>query len=252
MNLAEYGKNKKEQERICDLMDLAEKVKGTSVIDIGARDGDISQLLTNYFDVVTALDILQPNIKHKKIVCVKGDVTALQFPTNSFDLVFCTEVLEHIATNQLEKACSEIERVAKHHILIGVPYKQDIRVGRTTCYTCGKKNPPWGHVNVFDEKRLKRLFKGTEVSRISFVGNNDKATNFISTFLMDLSGNPYGTYKQKESCIYCGSKLLYPPERNLLQKILTRIATYLTILQKQFITFHPNWIHMLLVKKKKA
>ena len=38
---------------------------------------------------------------------MRGDVTQLEFPNDSFDVVFCTEVLEHVAA--LQKACFEIE-----------------------------------------------------------------------------------------------------------------------------------------------
>jgi hypothetical protein len=70
----------------------------------------------------------------------------LGFADDFFDFVLCAEVLEHIPTASLSRACSELGRVSKHYVLIGVPYRQDIRVGRTTCWSCRKKNPPWGHI----------------------------------------------------------------------------------------------------------
>src|SRR3990172_961698 len=225
---------------------------GGLAIDIGARDGYVSVLLTDYFDVVTALDLDKPSIEHEKVYCVKGDITELNFPNESFDLVFCAEVLEHIPKRQLDKACLELCRVAKNYVLIGVPYKQDIRIGRTTCYNCGKVNPPYGHVNVFEENRLTRLFHGMEVQNISFVGENYEATNYLSTCLMDLAGNPYGTYSQKESCIYCSSKLIAPSRRSYLQKAQTRLAHYINRAQKPFVNAQPNWIHILFRKQAKT
>ena len=123
-----------------------------------------------------------------------------------------------------------LERVAKKHLILGVPYKQDIRVRRTTCYTCGKIQPPWGHLNRFDIKKLRRLFPKSTINKISFLGENYERTNFISAFLMDLAGNPDGTYNHEEQCIHCGAKLKKCPKRNVLQKILIRTAFYLRIL----------------------
>jgi len=98
-------------------------------------------LLVELFDEVTALDLEKPTISHDKIACVQGDIINLDFDDNTFDLVFCAEVLEHIPPHLLERATSELSRVSREFLLIGVPYKQDIRVGRTTCYSCGAKNP---------------------------------------------------------------------------------------------------------------
>jgi hypothetical protein len=248
MDLAEYRNSAREKERVADLMGLV-PTHGESALDIGARDGFISKLLAERFLKVTSLDLDRPEIVHERILCVKGDVTALDFPDASFDLVFCAEVLEHIPPKKLAAACSELSRVSRRHVLIGVPFKQDIRVGRLTCLACGKASPPWGHVNSFDENRLRGLFPDCEVTRTSFVGLADKGTNFLSRLLMDLAGNPYGTYSQSEPCVHCGAVFVGPPERTLVKKVLTRAAFCVGYLQAPFLEQHPNWIHLLLEKR---
>lgn len=246
-----YRESERERERTADLIRLL-PAGGAWALDVGARDGYFSLLLAERFRRVTALDLEQPTITHKRIHCKKGDITDLDFHSDSIDFVFCAEVLEHVPTQLLKKACSELSRVTANYILIGVPYKQDIRVGRTTCYTCGKKNPPWGHVSVFDEHRLRLLFPKFKIEKLSFVGIRNAATNGFSAFLMDLAGNPYGTYHQDEPCVHCGGKLKRPPERNFPQKIFTRLAFYARNIQKPFVTTHPNWIHILFKKTKNS
>ncbi|MFH1563682.1 MAG: class I SAM-dependent methyltransferase [Nitrospirota bacterium] len=238
-----------EEERISNLINIIPKGRH-SVLDVGARDGKISILLTAFFKNITALDLQKPNISDKNIISLQGDVTHLEFPDDSFDTVICTEVLEHIPHNLLRKACDEISRVVKYDIVISVPYKQDIRVGRTTCLSCGKKNPPWGHVNVFDENYLNELFQGLICKQISFVGENKSKTNFVATLLMDLAGNSYGTYNQKERCIYCQEKLQQPSVSTLSQKIYTKLALYLNSIQGYFISPEPIWIYVVYSKRK--
>ncbi|MHB1198219.1 MAG: class I SAM-dependent methyltransferase [Polaromonas sp.] len=245
MDLTEYRNSASEKARLSDLMSLLPE-EGSAVLDVGARDGFISRLLADHFSTVTALDLEQPLIEHERIQCVKGDITALGFADASFNLVFCAEVLEHIPTHLLVTACRELARVSRDYVLIGVPYKQDIRVNRTTCGNCGKVNPPWGHVNRFDENRLAELFPGFTVAKQSFVGETDAQTNPLSCALMDMAGNPYGTYSQEEPCIHCGASLTPPPERKLWQKVLTKVAFTTTRVQKLFLAPHPNWIHLLL------
>jgi hypothetical protein len=250
MDLTAHRNKDIEKARAADLMAILPEDCGANALDVGARDGWYSVLLANRFDKVTALDLQMPNIRHPKIECVKGNAVKLDFNDGEFELIFCTEVLEHIPTGQLIKVCSEIERVASKYIIIGVPFKQDIRVARTKCYTCGKRNPPWGHINSFDENYLRNLFSKCDVKKISFVGNSNECTNTLSVFLMDFAGNPYGTYHQEEPCIWCGANLKKPPSRTITQKISTKMAFFIQNLQKTFHRSHPNWIHILFKKRK--
>jgi SAM-dependent methyltransferase len=247
MDLTEYRASFAEQQRTADLLRLM-PTKGQRALDIGARDGYFSLLMTARFEWVAALDLTKPNIPHPSIQCVEGNAAEMRFPDNAFDFVFCAEVLEHIPTSILHKVCQEIERVASHRILIGVPYKQDTRVGRTTCCSCGKSNPPWGHVNSFDEQRIKKLFRTCEVEAISFVGQSTSQTNSLSAALMDFSGNPYGTYDQEEPCVHCGQPLFSPPKRTAAQLVATKLAFWSRRATEIFVKPRGNWIHVVLRK----
>ena len=249
MDLTDYRSSASEQARIGNLLAMIPG-KGDIALDVGARDGFISKLLVNHYSSVIALDLAQPDIEHERVICMQGDITALKIDSNTIDLVFCAEVLEHIPERLLETACRELARVSKEYVLIGVPFKQDIRLGRTTCGCCGKVNPPWGHVNSFDEKRLAKLFPGLLVDKQSFVGETAEQTNAFSSKLMDMAGNPYGTYSQEEACVHCGGNLGRPKARKLWQKVLTKVALIAQGFQKPFVKPHGNWIHVLLRKPR--
>jgi ubiquinone/menaquinone biosynthesis C-methylase UbiE len=53
---------------------------------------------------------------------VLGEVTDMPFMSNSFDLVVCFQVLEHIPFNDFDRALSEIARVTKRKAIISLPY----------------------------------------------------------------------------------------------------------------------------------
>jgi hypothetical protein len=248
MDLTAYRERPDEQARIKDLLRIVPKGRST-ILDIGARDGYVSKRLSVFFKSVTALDLEKPDFQFKNVIPVKGDVTRLDFDDCSFDVVLCVEVLEHIPLDHLSKACEEIKRVAKYEVVIGVPYRQDIRIGRTTCLSCGKKNPPWGHVNSFNENKLRKLFDGMMPIATSFVGQKKGRTNALSTFLMDLAGNPWGTYDQEEVCICCGNKLMPPlQKRTITQRIFSALSHYLNLIQRPFGITTPKWIHIVFKK----
>jgi len=229
-----------ERERTADLMQLVPRGYRT-VLDAGARDGYYSAQLTEYFESVTALDLSKPEIHHERVFCVAGDLTKLSYPDESFDVVLCSEVLEHIPA--LEQAVSEIKRVAKHAIVIGVPYKQDIRVGRATCVKCGKVNPPWGHINVFDKDRIERLFRPFRVVRQVLTGIDSERTNTLATWFSDRGRNPYGIYGPEQRCLHCGSSLDSKPFRSFTHKVWGAVGVRLMNVQSALSKPHANWIH---------
>jgi SAM-dependent methyltransferase len=234
-----------ELQREQDLMRLIPKGR-RSVLDIGARDGHYSRLLRQHFQEVTAIDLAKPTFSIPGVRTMQGDVRRLHFPDASVDCVFCTEVLEHVPG--VEQAAEEIARVAKHEVVIGVPYRQDIRLGRTQCRRCGARNPPWGHVNSFDEARLSRLFRSLRLSQTSYVGATSQRTNWLSAALMDMAGNPWGTYEQEEPCVQCGATLEAPEHSPLFQKVCAKAGFWLTGIQIRLARSRPNWIHVVFTK----
>ncbi len=239
-----------EKARMDDLLMHMLPTGFSTALDVGTRFGHLSKRLADHFDCITALDLELPDIQHDKIVNAQGNVTCLKYPNDNFDVVYCEEVLEHLPQDILTQACAELSRVARHHLIIGVPYRQDIRFGQTTCFTCGKKNPPWGHINSFDENKLIKLFPDLRLEKATYIGESKDVTNFVSTLLMDLAGNPYGTYSQDEPCLHCGARLKSPPERNIFKKIFTRLALILRKSQLYFVKPFPRWIHVMLTKNE--
>jgi SAM-dependent methyltransferase len=241
----QYRQAPTERSRIEDLLRLLPQ--GQTLLDIGAREGYFSRIFAESFAEVTALDLTRPTFQIDRVKTVAGDVTRLDFPDNAFDVVFCAEVLEHVP--ELARACLEIERVSRRYCLIGVPFQQDTRLGKTTCARCGRTNPPYGHVNTFTESKLRGLFPGCEAAQVSFVGNTSDATNWLAALLLDWAGNPWGTYSQEEPCIHCGAELIAPASRSIWQRGCGAAGATLEKLQTSWSAPHGNWIHILFEKR---
>jgi ubiquinone/menaquinone biosynthesis C-methylase UbiE len=105
-----------------------------SVLDIGCGEGFISAEINRHFPdmKITAIDFDAEAVKKAQnlhgsgggggnIVFQRGDIYNLEFQNNSFDIVLCLEVLEHL--EHPEDALKEIYRVCKKHLVISVPHE---------------------------------------------------------------------------------------------------------------------------------
>lgn len=89
----------------------------TSVLEIGPGDQIVTSIMKKNGIEVTTVDIderLRPD--------VLASVDSLPFPESAFDLVLCSEVLEHLPYEIFSKAIAELRRVSKKHVVIGLPH----------------------------------------------------------------------------------------------------------------------------------
>jgi len=91
--------------------------------------------------------------------CAAGDILSLPFPGEIFDLVICSEVMEHIPDDR--RAANEILRVLKPggNLVVSVPryYPEKICWKLSTAYYSANG----GHVRIYTKQRIRRLFENT-------------------------------------------------------------------------------------------
>ena len=83
---------------------------------------------------------------------LKGSAYKIPFPDNFFDLVICSEVLEHL--HEYNDAVKEMHRVLKPggKLYASVPASWPEKI----CWNLSKdyQNQPGGHLRIFDQKKL--------------------------------------------------------------------------------------------------
>ncbi len=97
---------------------------------------------------------------------IQGDVRQLPFADNSFDIVICLEVLEHLEREDGEKLLKELERVAKRQVILSTPvgkYKQGVFDG----------NPHQEHKYIWNPDEMKE--KGYRIKGIGLRNLGGKA-----------------------------------------------------------------------------
>ena len=117
----------KEREKIVDsFISRCENVN--SFLDAGCAEGHYLSKFQEKFKENVGLEFdehrslrASQNLSKKALV-VRGSVENLPFKDNSFDLVLCSEVLEHIP--DWKKALSELQRVSRKYIVLTIPLEK--------------------------------------------------------------------------------------------------------------------------------
>jgi len=103
---------------------------GASVLDVGCGAGDNLRYVLRDRASFYGLEYAEATARvAQRILAGKADIrsgsaTDLRFEDDTFDLVLCIEVLEHIA--DAEKACGEIARVMKNQgaLILSLPFRR--------------------------------------------------------------------------------------------------------------------------------
>lgn len=122
-----------------------------SVLDAGTGHGVLMNyfLLNNNYSNVVAIDKnarqgiveLSPYQDFKIM-----SVCKLEFDTNAFELVTCTEVLEHLPTEeQFNQALHELRRVSSKTLIVSLPFEEQEPLEKD-------------HYHRFDLEKIKQLF----------------------------------------------------------------------------------------------
>lgn len=108
------------------LLSEIKKLKPTSLLDVGCGEGfTLDKLMQvhaakkyagiEYVDAAIALG----KKLHPHVPITKGNIYQLPYKANTFDVVLCSEVLEHL--EHPEEALKELQRVTKHYLVLSVP-----------------------------------------------------------------------------------------------------------------------------------
>ena len=108
------------------LLDQAKQLKPDSILDVGAGEGFVLEALrtSKIAKKLEGIEYMDEAIKlgkklHPDVTIKKGDIYKLPYKADSFDLVICTEVLEHL--EDPKAALGELKRVSKKYLILSVP-----------------------------------------------------------------------------------------------------------------------------------
>ena len=146
----------------------------SSVLDAGCGEGETLVRLDSLPRQGTAaIDLSEQAIRHVRdrvpwVDASVANVANLPFDDDSFDLVLCLEVLEHLP--EPGAALDELARVSRGNVVVSVPHEPWFRIGSLLRgkYVRALGNHP-EHVNHWNRRTLPALL-GSRFREIRLVG----------------------------------------------------------------------------------
>lgn len=119
------GRERKAHTMVSVLEDFsAANLQDLRLLNVGGSTGIIDDYLASYFGSVTGIDIdedaiayAQKNYRKDNLIFQVGDALDLQFPNDSFDVVICSQVYEHVPD-----ACLMMDEIFRVLVPGGVCY----------------------------------------------------------------------------------------------------------------------------------
>lgn len=128
--------------------------QGDKILDVGVGLGRLLSYFKNVdkFGIDISVGMAKESRK-KGIEACKGNVEKLPYVDNLFDMVVCTDVLEHVF--DLNKTVSEIKRVLKPngYLIVRVPWEEDMRGYLASSYPY-----EYVHLRMFSRSSLQLFF----------------------------------------------------------------------------------------------
>jgi len=136
------------------LFRIVRRYVADDILDIGAGSGALIRLLIDKGFNAKGVDLYSTADG-----IIQGTITNLPFADRTFNTVFCCDVIEHLAQEQIDKGLTETARVLKKggHLIITTPYNEDLKLNSVVCPECGHQFHRFGHLQSFDQMRITEL-----------------------------------------------------------------------------------------------
>ncbi|PKL87588.1 MAG: hypothetical protein CVV23_14650 [Ignavibacteriae bacterium HGW-Ignavibacteriae-2] len=127
-----------------------------TILDVGCGDGVISNALNGQFKV-TATDRSFNSLKYVKTDKFQSSADRISAHDNSYDLVFSSEMIEHLPDEIFYNAMEEFRRVSSKYILLTFPNNENIEKNLVECPNCYKRFNKSYHLRSLDLKRIQTI-----------------------------------------------------------------------------------------------
>jgi len=187
-----------------------------AILNIGIGNGYLELLAQQRRWAVTSVDPDEAAVNRLRAQSIDarcGVIELLPLESESVDVVFASEVFEHLKPASLCAGVQEIARVLKHggHLLGTVPYKENLAENECVCPQCRHIFHRWGHEQAFTVAKMRAVLERSLNVDIC------EPRYFPSWKSMDLRSrinaglricilNPLGIHRSNENILFVANK----------------------------------------------
>jgi len=220
-----------------------------SIIDIGCGNGLITNILAKNYKVV-GVDRSENALKYVETEKINASCDAIPIKDKKYDMVFSSELLEHLPDTILQGTVKEMSRLSDKYIFITVPNNENPDKLMIECPKCKYVFNSPHHLRSFTEEKLQLLFPEFKVVDSFVYGKkvryyNPKLLKAKKTLVPSKSWIPYYWIKKdnrKTICPSCENAFEYSYTFN---PISTTIDIFNVIISPK----KPYWLFVLFEKK---
>jgi len=213
------------------------------LLDLACGNGLLTHELARDRRVV-GVDWSRAALQHVRVPRVCASATALPLRPGAFDVVLCSELLEHLDEGDLAATVAEIVRLAPRYVLLSVPDREDPRVNALRCARCGRVFNASYHRRGFTADALATLFP--DFRPIARRAGGPGVRRYPRPLLRLRQGLGRRWFQVPASrtaiCPGCGSQD-FPPTRH------NPISFFCDGLNRLISRRHPYWLYLLLERR---
>jgi len=217
-----------------------------TILDLGCGAGLLVRELGGTKSV-TGLDWSREALKRIAGMAVEGMVHETPFRDRSFDLVVCSEVLEHLPVGDFESTIREMVRLSKRWLLVTVPYKEVLEAYFSRCAQCGCVFHNHHHVRNFDLTSMLSWFPGFSLVAWETFGKVEWIGKIEAKIWHGIGG--HWVASETGQCPQCGSREKVEPDRGIRDLFGLALARGVRL-------FHPStkprWLIVLMERRTRV
>jgi SAM-dependent methyltransferase len=127
-----------------------------SIVDVGCGNGAITNVLAEKYDV-TGVDRSQKSLSFVNTKKLEASCDQIPLTDQSFDMVFSSELLEHLEDDVFYKTIAEFDRLSKKYLFITVPNDENPGKLSIKCPKCGYIYNRPNHLRSFRKEDFRNL-----------------------------------------------------------------------------------------------
>ncbi|MEJ2633718.1 MAG: class I SAM-dependent methyltransferase [Calditrichia bacterium] len=213
-----------------------------TILDVGCGNGILSNAFPERYQI-TGIDYSLEALRFVLGKKIQGSSDQMPVKNQSFDMIFSSELLEHLPTELLHRTIREFQRIAKRYIFITIPNNEILERNSIKCPKCDHIFHSYGHLHSFkDEDIIKMVGADFELLLNKTLGPSVREYNKVLLHIRHNLGKRWFPATKYTVCPNCGNSVF----TNLSGNLISKTCNALNIV---FSRQKPYWLFMLFRRK---